>query len=886
MRHIGAHTTVVQFALPAPEARRLTSFLPEIVAKLRPGASIQKVNDHEIRVGSKGSLAVYAEGGWMDYEADRGGHGAAAWLVHELGPREAHRYALDWLATHPGAGSFSPDQISESATRERAEQHARWAQQVVATMQRNLAGTDSGMNLGWRGLPGPYPVGLLGHLQNARLGESALVALLTGLQDNILGVQLGYLTPGGRKSVLVPARNLFWITLDPEERKTALFRISASQPNGEDPLPDATLLVEGVEKAIAVHDAFPCVRVIGVPGIGRLRHIPPIPGVVLVVRDGDEPGSKADKSLVRGIDHLLLTGTEAVRVTATPRGQDADGILLSEGIDALRALILAAPTVPLSGDGEAQRIAAIADPLARDVERVKVAKRLGVRRSVLEDAVNAKRRVVEGEESSPDKATALGPEPWPAPVHDIAAVLDTASATIAIHLVAPQAVCDIAALWALHTHFVHHWGIVLPISPRLEIRAVSPICGKTTLLRLVRHLVWQPLPMAASLTPAVVYRTMDELRPTMLLDEIDGVLRAKQNDELRGVLRASHERSEAFVPRLVPTPEGGFELKLFSVWGTYAYTAIGQLEPALQSRAISLVLLRARPDELKRLHHLVDGLCPILADCGRKFARWAQDQLALPDAEIPDIIAYRDHDNWRPLFRLAEHIGKDWLQRTRQAAIAINGITVAVGDVVPLLTDTREVLGVRERISYQEWSDGLLALAEPSEDWSRAYKGQPITPYYLRERVKGLVVAPAQERRWRDGQRTVRGFLKVHFQDAFERYLPPEDDGAAEDFFKSPPENIVTIVTNVTPLNHNEKSVNDPNPPIVTIVTVHAADSGVTIEAPFVTMPAPTIVTPETPSNVNDMAGVVDDVTMVTMVSGGRGEKEDIEIWLLPDEDC
>ena len=422
-------------SLPDIQARLLTSWLPEIAARLRPEAP-QQASNGEIRVGRKGSLALYSDGGWADYESDQAGLGALSLITHELGDAAtARRFALDWLKTHPGVGSFVPDRITEAAAQARAERNALWAKQVLDRMQP-IAMTDSAANLVSRGLLGPYPEGLLGHLPDARLGESALVALLTGLQGSVLGLQLGYLAPGGAKSELVPQRNIFWITLDPEERKSGLFRIRASPADATDELINTTLITEGVEKAIAVHAALPHVPELGVPGIARLRHIPPVPGVALIVRDGDELASKADQSLTRGVDHLLLTGSDTLRVSTTPLGLDADKIVLAEGIDALRQLILAAPSVALSADGEAQRLANLSNILSYDEERVKVAKRLGIRRSALDAAVAAKRRAVKGEDIPPDAAAALGPEPSPEPVDDIAAVLDAASAAIGKHVIA------------------------------------------------------------------------------------------------------------------------------------------------------------------------------------------------------------------------------------------------------------------------------------------------------------------------------------------------------------------------------------------------------------------------------------------------------------------
>jgi Protein of unknown function (DUF3631) len=189
---------------------------------------------------------------------------------------------------------------------------------------------------------------------------------------------------------------------------------------------------------------------------------------------------------------------------------------------------------------------------------------------------------------------------------------------------------------------------------------------------------------------------------------------------------------------------------------------------------------------------LVDGSSPVLLDCGRKFARWAQDQTELPATTVPAGIAYRDQDNLRPLLRIADQIGREWVERARQAALAINGITRAVGDVVPLLTDIREAFGERERLATrEELVPIMLALPEPSVDWNIAYRGGPINEYYLRDRLilRGVINPPAEERRWEVKGTKFRGFLRRHFDDAFARYLPPGEDNLNTHTVAGTPEN-------------------------------------------------------------------------------------------------
>jgi hypothetical protein len=764
----------------------LNTWLPVIAQTLLPDAPVLATGD-EIRLGTKGSLALYSDGGWMDYEADHGGDDAVTLIAHlaEQDLAWVRRFALDWLKMHQGNGPFSLTGINENAARRRAERNAARAREALDKMVP-LPGTPSAMNLEDRGLPPVYPDGLLGHLGlcEARLGECALVAVFTNEAGEIGGVQLGFLTPSGKKSSLTPQRMQFWIELEREKRRNYLFRIPATAV-ADNPLAGVTLITESAEKNLAVHAAFPGCAVLGLGGIGRLPRIPPIRGDVLIVSDGNAPTSRAYKTLLHGIDHLLLTGSASVRITATPLNEDADSILKQHGVDALRALLLNGEPAQLSPDGEAQRLARIRDPIDFALERNKVAKDRKIPKGALDAAIAIKRKALEGD-AEPD-SNMLGPEPWPDRVNDIGAVLSEASAAIGWHVIATQAQRDTDALWSLSTHFVHHEFIVLPIAPQLGIRAVAPVCGKSTLLDTTAHLVCRPI-QAASLTPAVIYRVVDEVHPTFMLDECDELLKQGRYPELVALLRSCHRRRDAVVWRAVPTPDGGWAVKPFSAWMTYAYTAVGKVEEALQSRAITIVLQRAKPAELKRLRPLEDGTSEVLLACGRKFARWAQDQIDLPtDIEVPDTVAFRDRDNWRPLLRIARAAGDAWYQRALEAATTINGTTVAIGDVVRLLTDIREVFGTKDRLTTQELVAGMQALPEPSADWSRAYRNGPINAYYFRDHLNGVIDPPDEERRWGSSANKARGYLRKHFDDAFARYLP-EVDGVGQGAQPSSPD--------------------------------------------------------------------------------------------------
>ena len=75
------------------------------------------------------------------------------------------------------------------------------------------------------------------------------------------------------------------------------------------------------------------------------------------------------------------------------------------------------------------------------------------------------------------------------------------------------------ALYTMLTYIVDE----LAICPMLLLQSAVKRSGKTTLLRLLLRICYRSLG-AASISPAALYRVVDCLRPTLLLDEVDATL--------------------------------------------------------------------------------------------------------------------------------------------------------------------------------------------------------------------------------------------------------------------------------------------------------------------------------------------------------------------------
>ena len=168
-------------------------------------------------------------------------------------------------------------------------------------------------------------------------------------------------------------------------------------------------------------------------------------------------------------------------------------------------------------------------PLAQyERARMDEAKRLGVRVSVLDKLVANERP---RDESSPGQGSPLdfpSPEPWPDPV-DGAELLNELRDTVREYVVCSDHKIIAVVLWIVATWFEP----AAQVAPILNIRSPINRCGKTTLLDIVGKLSKRAL-MAAGITPAALFRTIEICLPTLIIDEADSFFGA--NDELRGVV--------------------------------------------------------------------------------------------------------------------------------------------------------------------------------------------------------------------------------------------------------------------------------------------------------------------------------------------------------------
>jgi hypothetical protein len=784
---VAAHTAFAstsQLGLDRVQSARLDSWAPDIARDLRPHAPNRIDSEGRLRLGNKGSLVIYNGSGWSDWEAGEHGPDAVSLIRHLLDGTslEARAFATNWLANHPGNGAFTAIPPSDAERARKDREHAAYVQEVL--QQRAItvtANTASYRYLVKRSLdPDQLPPCVM-HLDVGRGNESAIVGVLTTADGERAGIQLGHISIDGVKSVYPPERHQF--LLDKEKAKDGAFRIPAtSLPDDVDVLElvrahaDVVFIVEGLEDALSLHQAFPFSEVWGLPGgIGRATHLKVKMGTkVLVIADADPIDAPAQASLEKGLDALILAGA-AVRLASAPPGSktDANDLLRQGGIAAIHAIVAAAVPAVLSPKGHYAKAAHTPDDVY-EFSRKDLAHDAGIRVTVLDrERARIRQKDQPQEDEEANEWRFLEVIPWPSAITDIGAICDEALEEHSSYIVADHDDLAVDVIWALLTHFVMHETIYLEIIPRRAIEGPDKRCGKTTRMRAISLMSARPLRLA-SMTASFFFRVIKLHAPTVCIDEAQDLWkRHRQDGHLMALLKSGHNREEALtgLTETIETQSGGKVLapRVFPMFAAVCYTSIGPLpDEQLQDRALVGHQQRAKPGDVKK--RLRRNRSSILSAVQQKFCRWAADQVALPEVTWPDELYHRDIDNWEPLLQVATLVGGDWPATILRAALYATGDRPPSDTgVVPLLADIRTVFGQREKLSSVELCAKLVGLPDPSAEWTRAYRGRDITPRWLARQLYE-VTDPKGPQQIRIDGKNVQGYELAQFAKFFEMY--------------------------------------------------------------------------------------------------------------------
>lgn len=352
--------------------------------------------------------------------------------------------------------------------------------------------------------------------------------------------------------------------------------------------------------------------------------------------------------------------------------------------------------------------------------------------------------------------------PFTGPV-DGNALLDHIEATINNHLVLPKGCAEAMALWCLSTYCIDNFRVF----PKIFIYSPTKRCGKTLVLEILDCFVRRGL-TASGITPAVIFRVIEQEAPTLLIDEADEHLKDASGD-MAAIINSGHTRSSASVMRCRPKT---LEPERFSTWAPMAIAAIGTIKATIMDRSITIPIQRMIKQQKSMVTKVPPDLAAKMLLYREKLLKWSQDNEAKCKANIitpPDIGNDRAQDNWSPLFTLATLISDKWLKKCEVAYGLLEACKESSDPQDMLLRDIQDVL--QSYTGKNITSEALIAALTANSDslWTEYSAGKAISPRGLAALLKGFNIKPKTIRQGACSDK--RGYLVTDFDDALKRYI-------------------------------------------------------------------------------------------------------------------
>jgi hypothetical protein len=301
-------------------------------------------------------------------------------------------------------------------------------------------------------------------------------------------------------------------------------------------------------------------------------------------------------------------------------------------------------------------------------------------------------------------------------------------------------------LWALSTWQVEAWRIM----PHLFFRSLTKGSGKTTALQIVEAFSARSY-VCANITPAALFRVIEQFKPTLLLDEVDRYL--AQDETLNGIMNAGHTRRTATVTRCEKVNDQQVLTK-FNVFGGKCLAGIGKQLDTMMDRSIIIRMEKRLDGEVITKLPLTFFESQYEVRC--KIARFAEDNFLKAKTQtpvIPNLGNDRAQDNWTPLFIIADLIGGDWPERCLASYKCIETISQETAReqepiAVRILRELAPGLETRKGqwLAASELRDILVR--DPEAEFFEFHLGKPISAKSIK---KHLTEAGVEHKRDKNG---------------------------------------------------------------------------------------------------------------------------------------
>ncbi len=317
---------------------------------------------------------------------------------------------------------------------------------------------------------------------------------------------------------------------------------------------------------------------------------------------------------------------------------------------------------------------------------------------------------------------------------------------------------SVVTAWVFHAwQFLPHCTRPY-VTPYLYIYSAQKGSGKTLLgLDLFDVLVPNPMPVS-NITAAALFRVIEDLGPTLLIDEVDTIWAGARNDDLRSVINTGY-RNGAKVPRV----EGG-EVRMFSTFCPKVLCGIdnAHLPDTIRDRCIPIHMHRATVEERATVVPFYRHEIPDVTALQDRLYNWSGEHTQAIHSYRPAVMVGLQPRQWeicQPLLQVARILGRERVVREALARLmSTRKERTSVQQDLLLLVREAFADSDSDRITTAELLD--IVRSDPRfARWSGHKLAAALAPFNVRPEVI------------RTGNSTARGYMVGAFADAWERYL-------------------------------------------------------------------------------------------------------------------
>jgi hypothetical protein len=337
------------------------------------------------------------------------------------------------------------------------------------------------------------------------------------------------------------------------------------------------------------------------------------------------------------------------------------------------------------------------------------------------------------------------------------------------YLVVSEAQCIVIALWVVHTYCIEAFDR----TPYLHISSAEKRSGKTLLLEILALLAYKPW-FTSNASTAAVARKIAFATPTALIDEADTFLlgASERAELLRGILNAGYAKNGTY--SRVSSAGDVVDIQVFC---PKAIAGLQSLPDTIADRSIPIKLKRATAEERRcrfdrrEAERVANDLRKQVEAYSEKFIR------AFTRPQRIDQLNDRQNDIVEPLMAIANFAAGEWPEKARAALLKLFAPEAEEYQNVgtQLLGDIRDIFN-EAGVEKMETKELIRRLCDREESpWSDYSHGRALTAHILGRTLKPYEV---QSSVWWDHGRSVRGYQRCDFEDAWTRYLPQRREAA------------------------------------------------------------------------------------------------------------